>query len=381
MKQKLPSYIVESLIVSGFDDVVSIMGMNLDDGPKNSIQEIEKYIDERKVNYPQCIRPNEPLNTPFEFPPGHKIRIEKFVQEIKMKHGVAKNPQGIKSISKGHTRKRKLEAIEGDSDNISSVTNDLRKKVIKWSREKCEKPLVESEDFTVLVQRDTLNPQQLTVSIRCLKCGNPQKINRKPTGSNPWQLSNFTKHYNSCTKSGKRKIDKQESLQKFFPVVPQTSETKTKWQPSSTVSAPVPSASGASQGQAIYPYFFSPFQTPHFYAPASTSQLSFQSPFMTYERAPLTPTQHEIGQLPSVSEYGPIMPTGNTPFAMMPSGIQSDHHNKESDSPESWDSNIPTGAKHDSQLHTCISPDSDNNASQNINTQSSQLQVSNQGFH
>ena len=37
-----PSYIVESLIVSGFDDVVSIMGMNLDDGPKNSIKEIEK---------------------------------------------------------------------------------------------------------------------------------------------------------------------------------------------------------------------------------------------------------------------------------------------------------------------------------------------------
>ena len=35
MKEKLPSYIVECLLVSGFDDVDSIVEMNLDDGPKN----------------------------------------------------------------------------------------------------------------------------------------------------------------------------------------------------------------------------------------------------------------------------------------------------------------------------------------------------------
>ena len=33
MKQKLPMYIVESLLASGFDDIVSIVGMNLDDRP------------------------------------------------------------------------------------------------------------------------------------------------------------------------------------------------------------------------------------------------------------------------------------------------------------------------------------------------------------
>ncbi len=94
MKQKLPTYIVESLLVSGFDDVVSIAGMNLDDGPKNTIKEIEQYIEGRKVNYPQCMSPSQPPNAPFEFPPGHKIRIEKFVRDVKWKQGLGKKQQG-----------------------------------------------------------------------------------------------------------------------------------------------------------------------------------------------------------------------------------------------------------------------------------------------
>ena len=104
MRKKLPTYIVESLLVSGYDDIVSIAGMNLDEGPKNSISEIEQYIDKRKANYPQCLRPNHPENAPFEFPPGHKIRIEKFVCDIKFNHSTIRK-QG-KRIQRSRPEKK-----------------------------------------------------------------------------------------------------------------------------------------------------------------------------------------------------------------------------------------------------------------------------------
>ena len=57
---------------------------------------------------------------------------------------------------------------------------------------------------------------------------NHKTINRKPTGSNPWQLSNWTKHYRLCTKGKKRPATKnQDTLQKFFPVVSQSSIVST----------------------------------------------------------------------------------------------------------------------------------------------------------
>ena len=94
-------YVVIALLVSGFDDIVSIVGMNLDDGPNNSIKEIKKYIDERKANYPQCLNPKLPSNVSFEFPPGHRIQIQAFIREVKSKHGTIK----FVSESKGQSRK------------------------------------------------------------------------------------------------------------------------------------------------------------------------------------------------------------------------------------------------------------------------------------
>ena len=217
MKQKLPAYVVEALLVSGFDDKVSILGMDLDDGPNNSIKEIEKYIDERKANYPQCLNPNLPSNASFEFPPGHRIRIQAFITEVKSKHSTVK----FASESKGKSRKRKLGVgvVDCDDDHQESVPNvmsELRKKLSKWSQDKLDKPLVENEDYSLIVHRDAMKPKEISASVRCIRCGSSQRINRKPSGNKPWQLSNFTKHYNSCVK-GKRSENKQKKLQKYFP--------------------------------------------------------------------------------------------------------------------------------------------------------------------
>ena len=45
MREKLPPYIVECLIVSCFDAIDSIVEIYMEDGPKNLIELIETYIE------------------------------------------------------------------------------------------------------------------------------------------------------------------------------------------------------------------------------------------------------------------------------------------------------------------------------------------------
>ena len=212
MKQKLPPYVVQCFIVSGFDDTESIIEMNVDDDPKNSICVMEDYIDKVKATNPECIGPYQVPSAPFLFPPGHRIRIEKYVRSIQLKYGVRNKRKVVEQKEK--TKKQKLEttAVECESETIASVTKEIRKKAIKWGRENCDDLLKENEDFTILVSRDTSNASAIKASIRCLKCGNPQKINRKATGSNSWLLSNWTKHYKLCRKRGKQTSGKQDKL-------------------------------------------------------------------------------------------------------------------------------------------------------------------------
>ena len=87
---------MECFLVSGFDDVDAFVEMNTDDdGPKSSISLIENFIDKRKAELPKCVGPNQILNIPFEFPPGHRIRIQKIVKEVKGRYGVLKKHKAI----------------------------------------------------------------------------------------------------------------------------------------------------------------------------------------------------------------------------------------------------------------------------------------------
>ncbi len=290
-------------------------------------------------------------------------------------------------MTKEKSKKRKLDSEDCDDENITTVTNDIRKKVIKWSREKYEKALVESEDFILQVQRDTLNSKQMTASIRCLKCGNSQKINRKQTGNNPWQLSNFTKHYISCNKSSKRKMEKAENIQNFFPVV--TQERLKGHLPS----IPIPTFSAAN------PYFLSPFTQGNVYGPAATNLSSF--PSLSFTTPLVTPTpNYERDQLPgSSSEYrSSTLPVANIRYASLDTHDRFYVNNQVYDTApsthQSWDNDVDITTMSDSSIH--LTSNSDDNAvfenpSQNINTQSSEQsspQVaevksdkSTQGFH
>lgn len=60
----------------------SIIDMNTTGKCKNIISTIEAFIDKRKEHLSNCLGPNNTPSLPFEFPPGHKIRIQKFVTEL-----------------------------------------------------------------------------------------------------------------------------------------------------------------------------------------------------------------------------------------------------------------------------------------------------------
>ena len=86
IEQRLPTYIANCFSATGFDDLQSIREMDTCNGPNNSIKVIEEYIDKRKIELPLCMGPMHSSTLPFEFHPGHHIRIIKLINEIQDKY-------------------------------------------------------------------------------------------------------------------------------------------------------------------------------------------------------------------------------------------------------------------------------------------------------
>ena len=85
LKSKLPGYIVSCMLAAGFDTLDTLVRMDVGNQPGNSIQIIEEYI---SSNFPGDARyMHAPLlGLTCKFPPGHRIRIERFVQELRSSH-------------------------------------------------------------------------------------------------------------------------------------------------------------------------------------------------------------------------------------------------------------------------------------------------------
>lgn len=76
MKEKLPLYVVKCFIAAGFDTLEVIAEMNISNEAGNSIMQIENFISDEYPDDPEHVRGKK-------FPPGHKIRIQKFVTGVK----------------------------------------------------------------------------------------------------------------------------------------------------------------------------------------------------------------------------------------------------------------------------------------------------------
>ena len=83
MELKLPDYVVKYLVASGFDTLNVISCMDISRAKSKSIEVVENYISEQ---HPDWL----PHGT---FSPGHRLRLELFVEEIK-KSATPKKPLG-----------------------------------------------------------------------------------------------------------------------------------------------------------------------------------------------------------------------------------------------------------------------------------------------
>ena len=73
MTEKLLLYVVKGFEVAGFDTLEVIAEMNIGNEPGNSIEQIEHFIADQFPDDPEYQRGKK-------FPPGHKIRIQRFVE-------------------------------------------------------------------------------------------------------------------------------------------------------------------------------------------------------------------------------------------------------------------------------------------------------------
>ena len=136
MKKVLPEYIVECFLMSGYDNSLSVLEMDISEQPGNSVEVIERYVDENKFENCMSSIHHRNQSISFCFPPGHHVLIKKVVKDIQEKHKTknrslcSNKPQAKKRKIKG--KKSKTEDSEGESadeDDIPSVTHEIRTKI------------------------------------------------------------------------------------------------------------------------------------------------------------------------------------------------------------------------------------------------------------
>ena len=222
MSLHLPQYIINCFIEAGFDSIHNISA--IDD---NSISEIEKYIDKRKKHLPSCMRSPSDIASehPFCFPPGHIVTIKKFVEHLsgKSEHRSSVNSTKPPPSKKGKFKPTPEPKEPEPKEDVSLVTSEIRKKVIKWSRdydngESEFAHIVEGSDFSIKVSRSTTNPSICEAVITC-SCGRSIAVTKKPSGERI--ISNWIKHVKACKKKSKRSSN-QISLQSYFVPIPAT---------------------------------------------------------------------------------------------------------------------------------------------------------------
>ena len=133
MKQSLPLYIVHCFDAAGYDTSDAICEMS-----DSSITEIEEYIEERR-SYLQIARDTpviQCLLLPFKFPPGHRIIISKFISTVKksLSNQNLKNTKNQQTSTDKTTEPQPKRAKVSSYEDIPTVTENIRRKILKWTK-------------------------------------------------------------------------------------------------------------------------------------------------------------------------------------------------------------------------------------------------------
>ena len=249
MKESLPDYIVNCMLAAGYDDIKIISAMDVTDSEGNSISIIENFIEKRFKGDPDyCHNHISKSSLPFEFPPGHRLRICNFVHAVKKMYrtsisnkshlltckrkrttdqhnfGKAKKfklSDHIAVPSAGSTEVSKQVEITKDkwsdeSQDESIILNSVRQRLNKWMQQQTNtrlSKLKENNDYTIIVEASSQN----SVCVKCNACSTSINLHKKDKTrlNSSYLLSNWTKHVKSCTMSEVGNA-KQHSLKDFL---------------------------------------------------------------------------------------------------------------------------------------------------------------------
>lgn len=238
MRERLPPYVVNCLLASGFDVVDVIMSMDVSDKPGNSIEYVEKFISEHYAGLDDYS--NTPASacslTPFVFPPGHKLRIRNFVLEVRKKFSDtdvdtnSKQKKRKQSLSASKFKKPKLSTdSDTDSESVFSVSQQIRTSIAKWiGKQSIDqlKSLKENKHFTVLVT-NIPKCNSLSVCVKCNGCQTSVQLHHKDKSAinSPYLISNWTRHVKMCQKLKNQPDFHQQSLLGFLSPSSSTTES------------------------------------------------------------------------------------------------------------------------------------------------------------
>ena len=224
MKDRLPEYIVNCLIASGYDEMQVLCDMNTSETPKNAIEKVESFINKKFSGKPEY---NPTLSQPFEFPPGHRARMCNFIRELKMLRENAKRKAKSskkRKISRSHAE-LSADKVDLTDDaeltvvNIEMVSKQVRSNLRNWATKQSKanfKKLQEGVHYSLKISPKE-SPGFFSVSLRCAKCNIFIQLHQKDNSdcTDPYLISNFTRHVKLCfTKNVTKKHP--ESLHKFF---------------------------------------------------------------------------------------------------------------------------------------------------------------------
>ena len=197
LKARLPVYIVNCFLISGFDTHDVVASMDVSNQPGNSIEQIEQFITENKLFQDPKYVDEMIYQQRFTFPPGHRLRIVQFVLRFQEEIAHAK----VVHHKKGYRRRSSFTPLKKlDMDTVSA---NLQRQLISWARKQEDnedlKLLQEHKHYVINVMElgDSEETKRLKATIMCLLCNKAVLLYGKDRS---FMLSNYTKHVKSCIK-------------------------------------------------------------------------------------------------------------------------------------------------------------------------------------
>jgi len=204
MEERLPRYVMNCLCAAGCDDLEVIASLDVTEGENSScISGIENYIERRHKNntemLPPCHSSESDSSLPFEFPPVHRIRIFKFVEEVKQlckskqSSSVSKRAKASKISKKAELKDQASIQIPLSVDEVTCQVHESLNDWIHKQKAMSLNSLKEGKHYSVIAKN--LGNGKFSVLINCNMCrtsirSHPQKAH--------FGIQNWTRHVKIC---------------------------------------------------------------------------------------------------------------------------------------------------------------------------------------